>query len=60
MLRSKMTETAMPPAMVDNDVPLAKVSVNGAVKEAGSKEDWAQSQSDRIPNPARNRPRSYL
>ena len=60
MLRLKMTETAMPPAMVDNEVPLANVSVNGAVKEFGSNDDCAQSQSYRIPNPAMIRPGSYL
>jgi hypothetical protein len=55
-----MTETATPPAMVDNDVPLAKLSVNGAVKQVGSNEDRVQSQSDRIPNPAMIKPMSYL
>ena len=55
-----MILTGFPPAMVDNEVPLTNVSVNGAVKEAGSNEDCAQSQSDRIPNPAIIKPGAYL
>lgn len=39
MLRLIMTETGEPPEMVDNEVPLTKVSVNGTVNCVGSKDD---------------------